>query len=121
MKWECDTNTAESNRHSKRARVEEDEDDEGDSDGEGSAGEENLFIKDFPQKFGAGIPKGHATTAFETLHNTQREMGRPPWHPFDSEEEWELAQWLITSGISQKKLGQFLNLQLISYTNTIEP
>ncbi|EKM50595.1 uncharacterized protein PHACADRAFT_66817, partial [Phanerochaete carnosa HHB-10118-sp] len=31
--------------------------------------------------------------------------------PFKDAEEWELAKWLLTSGLSQKKIDKFLKLE----------
>ncbi|KZT41036.1 hypothetical protein SISSUDRAFT_971931, partial [Sistotremastrum suecicum HHB10207 ss-3] len=33
--------------------------------------------------------------------------------PFQTEEEWELARWLVNSGTSQNKIKDFLQLPLI--------
>ncbi|KZS92029.1 hypothetical protein SISNIDRAFT_413529, partial [Sistotremastrum niveocremeum HHB9708] len=35
------------------------------------------------------------------------------WAPFDSREDWELAKWLIGSGLTQKKRDEFLKLSKI--------
>ncbi|KAF8799293.1 hypothetical protein BYT27DRAFT_7040688, partial [Phlegmacium glaucopus] len=38
-----------------------------------------------------------------------------PWAPFESEDEWELARWLMTSGVSQTKIDSFLKLNKIKH------
>lgn len=41
------------------------------------------------------------------------EDGKAPWAPFESEEEWALAKWLMTSGTSQTKIDEFLKLKTV--------
>ena len=36
------------------------------------------------------------------------------WSPFSNEEEWELAKWLTTSGVSQARIDEFLKLSIVS-------
>ncbi|KAJ7689553.1 hypothetical protein B0H17DRAFT_872490, partial [Mycena rosella] len=52
-------------------------------------------------------------TFFETLREQQRDAGRAPWYPFESEDQWELARWLMTSGLSQKKTDSYLKLKTV--------
>ncbi|OCH83919.1 hypothetical protein OBBRIDRAFT_815665 [Obba rivulosa] len=42
------------------------------------------------------------------------EKQEPPWAPFDSWDEWELARWLLTSGLTQKAIDDFLKLHIVS-------
>ncbi|KAJ6571038.1 hypothetical protein B0H10DRAFT_1669279, partial [Mycena sp. CBHHK59/15] len=49
---------------------------------------------------------------FQALRDKQKAEGNPPWYPFESEDEWELAQWLMTSGLSQKKRDDYLKLKV---------
>jgi hypothetical protein len=76
------------------------------------------FIKDFPRR--AGLP--HQPRAdntrksnFEQHLDEQKKAGDAPWAPFESEDEWELARWLITSGVSQTKMDSFLKLNKVSH------
>ncbi|KAJ7501398.1 hypothetical protein B0H11DRAFT_1653535, partial [Mycena galericulata] len=48
---------------------------------------------------------------FEKLREEKTAAGRAPWEPFESEDEWELARWLVTSGTSQTKVDEFLKLK----------
>ncbi|KAJ2975809.1 hypothetical protein NUW54_g11669 [Trametes sanguinea] len=42
----------------------------------------------------------------------QRAAGDQPWAPFKDLDEWELAQWLVTSGLSQTAIEQYLKLNI---------
>ncbi|KAJ7718055.1 hypothetical protein B0H16DRAFT_1678191 [Mycena metata] len=75
--------------------------------------EDDRYVQDFPTDQNAGQVLAECETYFETLRNKQVEEGHPPWHPFASEEEWELARWLITSGLSQKKTDEYLKLKAV--------
>ncbi|CAK5272543.1 unnamed protein product [Mycena citricolor] len=55
-----------------------------------------------------------AKSAFDTLRQQQVQEGKMAWAPFESRADWELAQWLVTSGVSQKSLDTFLKLEKIS-------
>ena len=69
------------------------------------------FINDFA---GAGLPHAERSqTNFEQHFELQREAGEAPWTPFESEDEWELARWLMSSGVSQKKINEFLKLNKV--------
>ncbi|KAF8998093.1 hypothetical protein BDQ17DRAFT_1391771 [Cyathus striatus] len=72
------------------------------------------YIEEFPPQFKAGAPKQHCTLKFQQFCDEQVEEERAPWHLFENDMEWELACWLMTSGISQKKLSDFLKLQAVS-------
>jgi hypothetical protein len=52
-------------------------------------------------------------TNFEEHFKHQIKAGDAPWMPFESENEWELARWLMTSGVSQKQIDEFLKLNKV--------
>lgn len=85
----------------RRATVEEVED------------EDERYVQDFPDDLEAGAALEECQTYFETLRERQKASGQAPWYPFESEEEWELAKWLMTSGLSQKKTGEYLKLKKV--------
>ena len=62
-------------------------------------------------------PLGGGQTAFERLRGEQTEagLGSKPWAPFEDEEEWDLAQFLIKE-VSQTAADQFLKLSIVSET-----
>jgi len=37
------------------------------------------------------------------------------WSSFVNEDEWHLAEWLITAGISRNKMDSLLNLKLVRF------
>ncbi len=53
-------------------------------------------------------------TSFEAYCEQQKAANQEPWAPFGSEEEWELAWWLMESGVSQKKIDSFLKLKKVA-------
>lgn len=89
-------------RASKRVRVEEVEDED----------TPVRRIEPFPSA--AGTMLGHTTTAFQDLRTSQIQDNLPPWSPFASQEEWELAQWLVKAGVTQKATDGFLKLASVS-------
>ncbi|SJL14960.1 uncharacterized protein ARMOST_18437 [Armillaria ostoyae] len=99
---------------SKRTRVEdvEDEDD--------APGPREYYIEDFPWPAGDPIlERGVLPTFFELLRREKVVKGEDMWKPFSSREEWELARWLVRSGISQKEIDNFLKLGSIQ--NNVSP
>ena len=73
---------------------------------------DDRWVQDYPGP--AGTTKGGCKTTFQLHHEAQKATGDKPWAPFESEKEWELARWLMTSGISQKKIDSFLKLETVS-------
>ena len=76
----------------------------------------SCFIEDFPEP--AGLPHSADKTwlsDFEHHLYEQKKAGDVPWVPFETEDEWELARWLMTSGMSQTKIDSFLKLNKVSY------
>jgi len=69
------------------------------------------WVADYP--FPVGSTKGECRTSFEKQRDQQRVEGCPPWAPFESQKEWELGRWLMTSGVSQKKMDSFLKLESV--------
>ncbi len=72
------------------------------------------WIYDFPKP--AGTTKGQGVTEFEEIQKSEAEKGWGEWGPFDSEEDWELAQWLFKS-VNQTKTNEFLKLKHVSFNN----
>ncbi|KAK0223918.1 hypothetical protein IW262DRAFT_1547637 [Armillaria fumosa] len=99
---------------SKRTRVEDVEDEE-----DMSSPPEH-YIQDFP--WGAGDPiieRGVLLLFFEQLRCERFDKNEEMWAPFSSRDEWELAWWLLRSGISQKEIDTFLKLESIK--NNVNP
>ncbi|KAJ7754199.1 hypothetical protein DFH07DRAFT_721684, partial [Mycena maculata] len=92
---------AENPRKRPRATVEEVED------------EDSRWYQHFPKDRAAGAILEKCQTQFEKLRDEQKKAGHAPWTPFESEDEWELARWLITLGASGKKNDEFLKLNKV--------
>ncbi|KAF7303335.1 hypothetical protein MIND_00561200 [Mycena indigotica] len=96
------------------ASVEEVEDEE----------EGEVYEQEFPEEKQAGAAYRGCKTQFEQLREEQKANGWEPWNPFKDLDEWELARWMATSGLSQGKMTEFLKLKVIqdkvqpSFTNT---
>ncbi|KAI0689127.1 hypothetical protein BC835DRAFT_1227169, partial [Cytidiella melzeri] len=72
----------------------------------------NPFLDDLDTR-NAGATLGRGENLFEKIHKTRKEEGldnNAPWAPFASEEEWGLAQWLMSSGLSQSEIDKYLKL-----------
>ncbi|KAK7035124.1 hypothetical protein R3P38DRAFT_3493923 [Favolaschia claudopus] len=78
--------------------------------------EEDEFIQPFHPEYEAGAifrDEQPFETEYESLRRQQEKENLPPWAPFETREEWELAQWLMTSGISQGKMDELLKLKAV--------
>ncbi|KAJ7060890.1 hypothetical protein C8F01DRAFT_988007 [Mycena amicta] len=97
----------------RRASVKEIEDEEDeDLDVPGSS----RWSEDYPEPAGCKLDDGaKGKTAFEAFREQQIELGLEPWAPFDSEADWELARWLVESGVSRTKMDEFLKLAKIKH------
>src|ERR1700676_2134783 len=87
----------ESERQSKRARVEEVEDEEA----------YPRYAQNFPtslELFGMG------ETLFEVIREDQQNKGQSPWAPFADQEDWELARWLARNA-TQTATQEFLKMK----------
>ena len=85
-----------------------------DSDDEDESPEaDSVYIQEFPAHLHAGEKKREVKTQFEILREKQKVEGLEPWFPFPSEDEWELARWLVESGASQSKIDSFLKLKAV--------
>jgi hypothetical protein len=113
---EDNSEAEEPRRQSRNATVENsDKEDLDEEDVDGGAVDAR-FIEDFPRP--AGLPHSADKTRrsnFEHHLDEQKKAGDAPWAPFESEDEWELARWLITSGVSQTKMDSFLKLNKVSH------
>ncbi|KAJ7458310.1 hypothetical protein B0H11DRAFT_2317943, partial [Mycena galericulata] len=75
--------------------------------------EDARWFQLFPKDRAAGALLEKCQTQFEKLREEKTAAGRAPWEPFESEDEWELARWLVTSGTSQTKVDEFLKLKKV--------
>jgi hypothetical protein len=95
---------------SARLRVTVQDAEEGDKEAESS-----FYIEEFPANLGAGAVWGKEVPFFEKLWREQEETGSSRWGPFEDQDEWELAKWLIKN-VGHKQINAFLNLKIVSYS-----
>lgn len=57
--------------------------------------------------------RGVVPTEWETRRSEDERDQHDPWFPFDSLDDWELARWLMTSGVSQEKIDGYLKLHIV--------
>lgn len=64
----------------------------------------------------AGTKLRCAPTVYEQLKHDQEEIGIPRWGPFESEENWMLAKWVLALDLTQNSTNQLLDLPTVSLT-----
>lgn len=70
------------------------------------------YFEEFPEERKAGATWGKDVPLFEQLRQQQKEEQTCQWGPFDNQEEWELARWLIEN-VGQKQTDAFLKLDIV--------
>jgi hypothetical protein len=75
--------------------------------------ESTFYVEEFPVDLGAGAIWGEDIPFFEKLWREQGENGSSRWGPFEDQDEWELAMWLIRN-VGQKQINAFSNLNIVS-------
>jgi hypothetical protein len=78
--------------------------------------DEDHYPQEFPVEHAAGVPscRGAFKMVFEEMAEQAMEEGKV-WGPFESEDEWELAQWLFEN-VGHGKMDEFLKLNFVSGT-----
>ncbi len=71
------------------------------------------WVGEYPEVARVGEALRQATTIFEELREKRRTAGTSHFAPFDDREEWELAKWLMTSGLSQEAIDEYLTLPIV--------
>jgi hypothetical protein len=51
---------------------------------------------------------------FERLREEQNLLGKQPWAPFSSVEDWDYARWITESGLGQRQIDSMLKLDIVS-------
>ncbi|KAG8948908.1 hypothetical protein FRC03_000539 [Tulasnella sp. 419] len=67
-------------------------------------------VEEYPQRV-ASI-RGKGSLPFPAYREVQSKAGHKPWFPFDNREEWELAEWFTTSGVSQTDIDRYLKMKI---------
>lgn len=75
------------------------------------------YIEAYPRP--AGTQKGRSHGTFQRYQQRQEADGEAPWAPFESEAEWELARWVMTSGVSHNKANEFLKQEKVRTPRTV--
>jgi hypothetical protein len=63
---------------------------------------------------GAAQSHGRTLTKFESRRREELRTGDHSWGPLKDEVHFEIAQWLIESGVSQSKMDSFFHTSLVS-------
>ena len=69
------------------------------------------FIHPYPAPVATVV--GEGDSLFDAVHKEQEVQGNNPAAPFDSDEEWDLAKWLIKN-VSQTGIEEFTKLAIVS-------
>jgi hypothetical protein len=80
------------------------------AEGESRLKEECPVVDTFPN---AGMGLRASKTSFEKIRGRREKQNKAPWYPFKSLSEWELARWLVESGVTGKKIESFLKLEKV--------
>lgn len=72
----------------------------------------NEFTTEYLPRAGEAIGDGKSERVVE--YEKQIKNQDMPWAPFPSYKEWELAEWLVQSGVSQSNIEKLLKLQWVS-------
>ncbi|KAF7359613.1 hypothetical protein MVEN_00685100 [Mycena venus] len=79
--------------------------------------DESEYFDGFPEDSQAGATFGEGTTTFQTIRDDQVLNGSEILGPFQSNEEWELAKWLIKN-VGHNQMETFLKLPIIQGIET---
>ena len=72
------------------------------------------FIQEFTTNLGAGVVWEEEVPFFEKIQCEQVLNGSSSWGPFDDEDDWQLAEWLIRNiEQNQLQIDTFLNLNIV--------
>ena len=70
------------------------------------------YIEEFPEEYLAGATWGCCKPLFESLDEEQKREEGSRWAPFEDEDDWELAEWLIQNA-RQNQTDAFLKLLIV--------
>ncbi len=63
----------------------------------------------------AGSPLAQHPTVFEVEKEAREQLGLPPHAPFAGPDEWEVAEFIVESDMSQRDTDRFLRTRMVSY------
>jgi len=72
-----------------------------------------LYRVEFPR---AGVTYGRATTFMDRFNNDEHSGSRTNniYYPFAGKDEWEIGSFLHSSGLSMRKIDEFLKLKMVN-------
>ncbi|KAJ7749142.1 hypothetical protein B0H16DRAFT_1847253 [Mycena metata] len=79
--------------------------------------EDFLYFQDCPAEHQAGATFGKGPTTFQAIRDDQVLRGAEVLGPFESDDEWELAKWLIKN-VGHNQMEAFLKLPIIQGVGT---
>lgn len=81
---------------------------------ESGANQDTQYVETFS---GAGDVYGTGTTFMDDFKSNKYAGHRCQniYYPFQTRSEWELASWLLRSGLSMQSINNFLSLELVCY------
>lgn len=74
---------------------------------------EDEFIERFPMEYRAGFPIQRSPSVYEYHRQRLQAENKDMWSPFQNEGHWDMAKWLVNSGVSQNKINSFLKLPIV--------
>ena len=75
---------------------------------------DTIFEEFMPPAGESRLKPPNASSNFKDLLADQQASESEPWAPFSSMEDWDYAQWIMNSGLSQRQIDSMLALDLMS-------
>ncbi|KIJ43886.1 hypothetical protein M422DRAFT_252812 [Sphaerobolus stellatus SS14] len=73
---------------------------------------DTTVIDEFPEEYQAGRTYGQHATRWERMQDERIHGSKDKWGGFGGQEEWELARWMMKSGLSQGEIDKYLKLRI---------
>ncbi|KIJ43605.1 hypothetical protein M422DRAFT_229030 [Sphaerobolus stellatus SS14] len=73
---------------------------------------DTTVIEEFPEEHQAGRTYGRRATRWERMRDERVAGEKDKWGGFGSQDEWELARWIMKSGLSQGEIDKYLKLRI---------
>ena len=71
----------------------------------------DITIENFPYPVVTSLRRGES--GLSRFEAAQTMADQPPWHPYESKAEWEMAKFLVESNLSHANIDRFLKLDLV--------
>ncbi|KIJ31667.1 hypothetical protein M422DRAFT_266567 [Sphaerobolus stellatus SS14] len=73
---------------------------------------DSTMLQEFPSEYEAGKRRGTRQTCWERMRDDRVSGHKDRWGGFEDQEQWELACWMMKSGLSQGEIDKFLKLSI---------